>query len=134
MKYLSIIITIAFFCSCNTQNDNLSPPDTTCYFNITLNDSLSTCFNTNYVVGTNWGYGTYQIANKTQYTTSTFEHPSGYSHGITLTNNEQCNNITVEFYAENVLVETQNIVIGYQNDCQTYCDDGIITTLTFTVP
>jgi hypothetical protein len=135
MKYIFLILTIISFASCNTQNDTLTPPDTTCYFKIILNDPLNTCNNNpNHLVSANWGYGFYQLTNNSQHTTNTFEFASGYSQGINLTNNNQCNTITVEFYADNVLVETQNTTLGVQSDCQTYCTDGISRTLTFTVP
>lgn len=100
-----------------------------------MNDPLNTCNNNpNHTVSLNWSVGTYQLSNNSQHTTSPFETNSGVTYTFILNSNNQCNNITVELYADNVLVETQNTTLGYQSDCQTHCTDGVSRGLTFTVP
>ena len=59
----------------------------------------------------NWSVGTDQLSNNSQHTTSPFETNSGVTYTFILHSNNQCNNLTVELYADHVLVETQNTTV-----------------------
>ncbi len=132
MKYLLFISIALLFSSCLPGTTQVP-----CYYVITAIDPLMTCSsNPNHTATLNWSFGTYQMNNISNYTTTEFKVPEGLNSniGMTLQSLNRCNNFKVDFYINGVLSDSQTAELGYQSDCQTYCADGHAITMTFAVP
>ena len=137
LKKLALFVVIVCFFACDTPNDNVVN-NVPCYYVFTANDSLNTCppTNPNHQIFLNWGAGTHQMTNKSTYTTSIFMQPSGLNANLlcSVVNLNKCNSIKVDFYVDGLLIDSQTVQLGYQNDCITYCSDGTQAGLTFILP
>ena len=133
MKYLIFASMIFIFSHCNPAS-NIIYEDV--YYVFTANDPLQTCNSPNHIVSLGWFGNSYQMINKSTYSTEVIPLQSGQETGVGVsTQNSQCNNITIDlYYANGTLIESKTFELGYQSDCQTYCADSWFINTTFGIP